>query len=223
MNLTRYSTSWALLAFFLLAPQAGAQSRPSRLLPTLSTTTGKVLKPGTWVRYSLYSRRTKKTVKVRMAALKYEGKAQWFEISLTDPRRRTIVIRSLVLGTLAAPKKILQAVVQPPGQRALLLPESMARDQMPSFTAGPGPQARYVATEQIKVAAGTFKAKKYRRMYKGKETWAWFSSSVKGWPMVKVVNQRLIMELVDHGTNARTQVRGKPVKMSKEILKQMGL
>lgn len=212
-----------LAVAFLLPSAASAQIRPSRLLPELSTAPGEVLKPGTWVRYAMYQRNTRKKIKVRMAALAKEGKAQWFEIWLTDAKRRTLIFSTLVEGTLAKPTKILRAVVQPPGQRALLLPDNLAAGQLPSFTEGPGPKATLVATEQVTVVAGTFKAKKYKRTYKGVTTHVWFSKGVKGWPMIKLVNPRVIMELAGHGKDARTGVKGKPVKMSKGLIKQLGL
>ena len=91
------------------------------------------------------------------------------------------------------------------------------------FSKGPGKKATYLATERVKVAAGSFSAKKYRRVHKGVATEAWFSSEVKGWPMIKLVSPRLIMELAAHGDNARSKVRGKAAKMSKSLIKQLGL
>ena len=207
---------------FLFPSAAGAQIRPSQVLPDLATSSDKVLQPGTWVRYTMYQRQSRKTIKVRLAALAREGKAQWFEIALTDPRRRTIVFRTLVEGTLAAPRKITRAIVQPPGQRALLLPEEAAIRQLPPST-GTGPRATYMATEKVTVAAGTFKAKKYQRVLRGLTTQVWFSSEVKGWPMIKLVSPRLIMELAAHGKDARSGVKGKPSRMSKSLVKQLGL
>ncbi len=212
-----------LAVAFLLPSVASAQIRPSRLLPELSTAPGAVLKPGSWVRYTMYQRQTRKKVKVRMAALAREGKAQWFEIWFTDARRRTLIFSTLVEGSLAKPKRILKAVVQPPGQRALLLPDSLAAGQLPTFSEGPGPRATLVATEKVTVAAGTYRAKKYKRTHKGVTTHVWFSKGVKGWPMIKLVNPRVIMELAAFGTDARTGVKGKPVKMSKGLIKQLGL
>ena len=223
MTLPGHGPKLLLALAFLFPSVAASQIRPSQVLPELSTSSDKVLKPGTWVRYTMYLKPTRKTIKVRMAALAREGKGQWFEISLTDPRRRTIIFKSLVEGTLSAPRRILKAVVQPPGQRALMLPESVASRQLPRFAEGPGPKAIYLTTEQVKVAAGTFSAKKYRRVHKGVTTEVWFSSEVKGWPMIKLSNPRLIMELAAHGKDARTGVRGKPTKMSKGLIKQLGL
>lgn len=208
---------------FLFPAVAESQIRPSKVLPALSTSSDKVLKPGTWVRYTMYLKPTRKTIKVRMAALAHEGKGQWFEISLTDPRRRTIIFKSLVEGSLATPRRILKAIVQPPGQRALLLPESAATRQLPTFTEGPGAKAKYLTTERVKVVAGTYTAKKYRRVHNGLTSEVWFSAEVKGWPMIKLSNQRLIMELAGHGKDARSGVRGKPTKMSKGLIKQLGL
>ena len=223
MGLPRYRPILLLAAAFLFPAAVWAQIRPSQVLPELSTSSDKVLKPGTWVRYTMYLKQTRKTIKVRMAALAKEGKAQWFEISLTDGRRRTIVFKSLVEGTLSAPTRILKSIVQPPGQRALLLPEAVASRQLPRFSKGPGKKATYLATERVKVAAGSFSAKKYRRVHKGVATEAWFSSEVKGGPMIKLVSPRLIMELAAHGDNARSKVRGKAAKMSKSLIKQLGL
>ena len=109
------------------------------------------------------------------------------------------------------------------GQRALLLPDSVASRQLPSFSEGPGAKAVYLATERVKVSAGTFKAKKYRRVHKGVTTEVWFSSEVKGWPMIKLIIARLIMELAAHGKGARSGVKGKPTRMSKSLVKQLGL
>lgn len=207
----------------LLCAPAVAQLNPARVLPRLATSSKQALKPGIWVKYTLYLKQSRRVLRVRMAALERERGGQWFEIALTDPSRRTMVFKSLVEGTLAKPKRILRCIVQPPGQKALLLPESMAQKQLPAFSAGPGPAARLVGQQQVKVAAGTFKARKYRREHKGVVTWAWFSAKVPGWPMVKVESPQLIMELVSHGTSARTQIKGKPAKLDQRMLKRLGL
>jgi hypothetical protein len=180
------------------------------------------LKPGTWVQYSLFNRSTRQGVLVRIAALEHEGGGQWFEVGITDGRSRTTLIKTLVLGSLAAPKKVVKAVIQPPGQQPLLLPDELAARPLPPFRAGRDPRSQLVAKERVKVPAGSFLAEKYRTTERGKPTDAWFSSQVAGWPMVKLLSPELSLELAAFGTGARSEVRGTPTKLDPRFFQPPG-
>lgn len=211
-----------LLVFLLLWAPARAQMSPARVLPPFATAKNGI-KSGTWVKYSMLVRRTGQFVQVYLAVLEREGKGQWMEVILTDQKRRSIIFKTLIQGRLSAPKKVLKAIVQVQGQLPLLLPESIAVQQLPKFQPGPGSGAKLIKREKVKVAAGTFSARKYRKIHQGKQTEMWNSSQVPGWPMVKLSNSEMVLELAAYGQGARSKVRGKPGKLDKKLLEKIGL
>jgi hypothetical protein len=218
----RRSTLLTIIALCAVSGGATAQVMPSRLLPPLPTSV-RAPEPGTWVRYSLFYKRTRQLLQIRMALLGREGDASWFEVSITDDQRRTMVYKTLLKGPLHAPTRIVRALVQPPGQRALLLPSSVGDQPLPRFHRSPGKRGKRVARAvKVKVPAGTFTAAHYRKGSGKQATEIWMTSRLKGWPVVKVVSPALVMELSAHGGNARSQIRGKPIKLDKQLLKQLG-
>ena len=111
-----------ILTLFVFPSAAAGQGLTPRIIPPLAAT-GE-LKAGTWVRYILMVRKSREVIGVRLSALEVEGKAQWFELAITDPKRRTLIFKALVEGTLDNPKGVTKVIVQPPGQRPLLVPAS---------------------------------------------------------------------------------------------------
>jgi hypothetical protein len=208
----------------VLGPAAGhAQVTPARVLPSLPVAPGP-FKPGTWVRYSVYNLQTKRAMQVRIAALEAEGKGQWVEFTITDHRGMHLVLKSLLEGSIGAPKRVLKTVLQPPGHQPVLIPGKRGAAQLPKMRAGTDPKAKRVGKVRVKVAAGTFTAVHYRSVdAKGKVSELWSSDQVPGWPMVKARTPEVVLELADHGTGARTQIVGKPGKLDERLLKKLGV
>jgi hypothetical protein len=209
----------------LCCSTTAAQIVPDRLLPSLQTT--KTVKPGTWVRYTIFNRRTQQASLVRIAALEKEKRGQWFEIGVTNDRRETAVFKALIKGSLADPRGVARVVVQPPGLQPVEVPltrKGKSRIKLPRLGAKPDPKARLVGRARIKVAAGTFDTVRYRRDEgKGKAVEIWSSTKVPGWPMVKASTPEVLLELVGFGDKARSQVHGKPGKLDPKLMKQLGL
>ncbi len=206
------------------APSKGYGRGPGAAVLPMLRTNPKTLKPGAWVKYSIYTPSTGQAILTRITALEHDGKGQWLEIAITNRRRQTLVLRTLVAGSLARPGALLKTMIQPPGHQPLLLPARLAKRQVPRLSAKPPPGGKLVGTELVKVSAGTFKARHFRRRGPGGVTSdVWFSQQVPGWPMIKARSPRLVLELVAHGTSGRSQVKGKPGKLDEKLLKQLGV
>jgi hypothetical protein len=204
----------------LAAPHAGlAAGRAGPALPVLPATAGTIA-PGTWVLYSLYNRTTRQPGLLRLSALEREGKAQWFEMGVTDHRQLTLRTKVLVEGPIAAPKRVLKAIVQPPGQQPLLLPDKLAAKQVPSFSSRPTDKTRLVSRGRLKVAAGTFVCERHRST-SGPTRDIWLSEHVPGWPLVKLETPTVTVELAAHGMSARSQIEGTPLKLDEKLLQSL--
>jgi hypothetical protein len=203
------------------APAAAPRTpaRPLAWLPPLAAAA--VPRPGAWVQYSVVPSKGLPML-LRLAALEREGSASWVEVGITDAMRRTLTLRLLLEGSLASPKRVLRAVVQPHGQQPFYLPDGLAAQQLPPFRAGAGPGAQRAGRVRVTVPAGSFTAEHVRSREKGKLVEAWFSAQVAGWPMVKLKTPDLLLELVAHGEKATSQIRGKPAKMSDELWRGLG-
>lgn len=213
---------WCCIGLVALFPGRSATAEPGPNLPPLLTAEG-AAKPGTWVRYSVYNRRSRQVSSMRIAALEREGKGQWVEISVTDHNRRTLVFKTLLSGSMARPKGVIRTIVQPPGHQPVEVPTDQARLKLPRMTHRPDPDAKRVGSGKVKVAAGTFTATHYRkRSKKGEVTELWSSTEVPTWPMVKAVTPAVVLELAGYGKGARSQIRGKPGKLDPKLLKQLG-
>lgn len=181
------------------------------------------IKPGSWVRYTMLVRKSGAVIRVRLAALDKEGDSQWFELSMTDSVRGTMTFKALIKGGLASPKGVEKVLVQPHGQRPLLLPTAMAKNPFPAFISGPPKKAKLISSGKVKVAGGTFKAKRYRTTKDGKDREIWLTKEVPGWPLIKVDSPEVLMELADHGTKATSAIKGKPLKLDTKLAKQLGI
>ncbi len=171
--------------------------------------------PGTWVRYSIYLPKRGVTL-VRMSALGRVGKAQWFEVSLTRSRGRSLIIKTLIEGTLDRPKRVRETIVQPPGQVPLRLPAELAGKLAPRFDMGkPG---RAIGRETVVVPAGRFSATHFRRKRKGHVEDAWLSPSVAGWPLLRYRSGKTRIELIARGTDARSEISQTPVDFDPRLI-----
>ncbi len=182
--------------------------------------------PGTWVTYYLVSRATGQGAKLYMAALERKGEAQWWELAVTNERRQTVTYRLLLRGTPDDPGEVLEAIVQPEGQIPLRVPQQMALAQLPPVRPAPRGRDRGAdaprlskGSETVKVAAGSFTARRLTRVHQGKRTEEWHSAQVPGWSLVKMISPDLVLELVAQGTKARSRIRGEPVKLDPKMLR----
>jgi hypothetical protein len=162
-------------------------------------------------------------VVVRIVALERESKGRWVEIDITDQRRQTLVMKTLLEGTLAKPKRVLKTVVQPPGLQPLLLPSKLAAKKLPKVGGARDPSLKLVGKVKVKVAAGTFSASHYRKEEKGEVFELWSSDDVPAWPMVKARTPKVVLELAGYGKGGRSRIRGKPGKLDPQLLKRLGL
>jgi len=181
------------------------------------------IEPGSWVRYTMLIRKTNTVARVKFSALGKEEGRQWFELAIKDQMRRTMIFRALIKGSLSKPEGVEQVIVQAHGQRPLRLPGSMLKNPFPGFSSGPSKKAKLISTGKLKVAAGTYKARHYRTVKKGKTRDVWFSDEVPAWPMVKVITGGVVMELAAHGDKATSAIKGKPLEMDEKLTKQLGL
>lgn len=184
------------------------------------------MKPGTWARVALTNNGGQR-ITLRMAALAHERGGQWFEFSYGGDTPTPVVLKTLLDGRLEQPKRTLEALVQIGAQVPIALPVKLLAKQIPSFarepqrTDGEG-GAHLVGKERVKVAAGTFVARHYRRTLEGgKREDLWLSDQVPGWPLVKLVRPDLALELVGHGRDAKSELRGRPVDLSPSLLDHM--
>jgi len=207
-----------------LAGVARAQAPRRAPLPAFPANQGQ-LRPGTWAQYSVINRRLNVIILVRLAALERERGGQWLELGITDSTQRTMVMKYLLQGSLLSPTRVLEAVVQPPGEQPFFLPESVAGKQLPALTtekelrAARGTKRVTVSSVRVHVPAGTFKADKVRQVQDSRATEIWLSNEVRGWPLVKMDDGHLSLELIAHGVGSRSQIRGTPAKLDPGLLR----
>jgi len=125
----------------------------------------------------------------------------------------------LVEGSLAAPKRIRRAIVQPPGQQPFYLPDKLAARELPPFREVAPRTSQQLGRVRITVPAGTFTAEHQRSKDKGGTVEVWTSPEVPAWPMVKMSTPEMLIELTGHGEKATSAVRGKPAKLPESLLK----
>lgn len=226
--------------------RAWAQGLPPGLPPIELRAGGTA--PGVWVRYALINRRRGEVVVLRLAALERESGGQWFELSFTDPQRRTMITRLLLAspavapaaagtagGAAAAPAgRVLRAIVQPPGQAPLILPTQALTKQRVPFAEGTLRAAREVGREVVRTAAGRFDTRRLLlgagtgRTPSGKASGAasasaagvvWVSDALAGWSVVKARLGDQELELIGRGTHAVSELRGRPLALDPALVR----
>jgi len=186
-------------------------------LPPIQTSS-EALKPGSWVNYSIVLRKSGRKMTLRLAALQKEDDAQWFEMSVHYPSGQGLILKTLLKGSLSTFHKPLKTVLQILGQQAFYLPPGAGSAQLPSFQSPKDFKARRVTKGKLKVPAGIFSVEKYHRVEKGRVTQIWLSQELPGWPMIKLLSPSLHLELLAHGTAAKSQIKGQPVEISGDDL-----
>lgn len=139
----------------------------------------------------------------------------WVEV-VTEPPGLTgeVVVQMLVPFYPFDTRNIKGYIVQMPGAVPQRVPETFL-NQMLEASATPGAgwreqceSARQTGTEEITVPAGSFRA----RHYEGEQTAeVWLADVPFG--IVKLIQPQGTMELVGHGTDARSSLRGEPEEL----------
>jgi hypothetical protein len=92
----------------------------------------------------------------------------------------------------------------------LELPVDEAGDTLPDLESGEGPGV-HVGTETLRVAAGTFQARHYRRGSGSEARHVWISDRVPLWGLTRFDGPRVRLTLVAMGTGAVSRVVDEPV------------
>jgi|GEM_PF-5408623 hypothetical protein len=182
------------------------------------------LKPGSWVRYSIVDLRTGRSSEIRLLALEYEGKGQWLEVTLRAQGNQALIYKSLMALDAKGLARPLKMIVQAPGQRPMLIPTDSKSKTSPLDQADYG-QGKVLGRGKLKVRAGSFQGRRMRKKFKGTVYEAWISDAKGGpaWPLLRVASKGAILELIAFGRQGSSKVVGKPVRVSKGMLEQLGL
>jgi hypothetical protein len=219
----RWVESAALAALVALPGAARGEGAPQ--FPALQTRPDQ-MKPGTWVELAV-RRSGRPPTRIRMSALRKEGKAQWFEFIYREPTRPKMVFRMLVEGSLAEPKRTRQALLQVGAQPPIAFPPKMLGKRLPAFRrsekgTGSPSGAQTVGKERIEVGGRMVSAVHHRRKLEGGgQEDSWMSADVPGWPLVKLRRPGLSMDLAGYGSDAKSAMKGKPVELAPSLLEHM--
>jgi hypothetical protein len=204
------------LSTALLGLLCGAHAGRALAAPAVSA--GAVnLPPGTWARYAMIMRGKGERSLIRLAALERVDKAQWFEISLTQPGKGRTIFRSLVVQTNGR-WQVKRSIMQLPGQRALELPAATGAHQVGLLTRQTQPPkgGRVVS---VKVPAGRFRARLLVKQGPKGATKSWFARRA-AWPLVRFESSDTLMVLVAFGKGARSELIGKAARIHRSIFGQ---
>ena len=160
----------------------------------------------------MHRRDRRGVVHLHLAVVGRESAGWWIEMTVADSRAGEVVARLLVAEgeTDRVGGRLLRLVVQPEGQIPLELPLTAARSTLPDLDAGEGPGV-LVGTEQLRLDAGTFASRRYRRGEGPNAREVWISERVPLWGLARYVGPSVRMSLVAMGTGAASRVVGEPV------------
>jgi len=206
---TRVSVTLGLLVGVVSSAAARAPALPRAR---------KKIAAGTWVEYLVRDRRSPRRRLVRLLALGHDRGGQWFEVDVRDlATRRLTVLKTLVKGK-GRRARVIESIVQPSQQlQPMIVPG--AKGAKPPVALAARPKGKLVARTTVRVPAGTFRVRHFRRRGKAGLEEAWFSDRLPGWPLVKSRSPRKIVLLRAHGRGGRSWVRGKPVKIDPRLIK----
>ncbi|NIR42811.1 MAG: hypothetical protein GWN99_02955 [Gemmatimonadetes bacterium] len=137
----------------------------------------------------------------------------WIEIVSVPPAvQDTVVVQMLVPHYPFEQNSLRGYIVRMPGQPAIRFPEEML-PELAGSTAGPGwkeqcQSAEDLGNERVTVPAGNFIARHYRAPDGGEEVWI----ADVPFGMVKMVTADGALELLRHGTDARSLITEEPVE-----------
>lgn len=175
---------------------------------------------GLWVEYLVLLHDRREAWHLRLAVTGREGDAWWVEMTVAQARGGEAVARMLVRQGegVGLGGRLLRLVVQAEGQIPLELPLEEASGTLPDLDAGEGASA-LVGSEQVRVRAGTFEARHYRRGAGRSARDAWISDRVPLWGLVRFHGPHAEMALTGMGTGAVSRITGDPVPFDPSTLR----
>jgi hypothetical protein len=108
-------------------------------------------------------------------------------------------------------------IIQPEGHLPLEIPVKSSSGQVPQIEAGTGP-GELVGNETIKLRAGTFKTRHYRRGRGEGARHVWVSDNVALWGLARYRSGKVTMALTAQGKGAVSRVTEEPVLFDPDAL-----
>ena len=166
---------------------------------------------GHWVEYLVSAPGRRQLWHLHLAVVGRDGDAYWIELTMAQPSRGEAIARMLVdPGEGAVGGRLRRLIIQPEGNLPLELPLDMAPATLPAARPAEG-SGTFVGTETIRVTAGTFSARHYRRGEGAEASDVWISERVPLWGLARFQGPRAQLTLIAFGTGAASRVVGEPV------------
>lgn len=174
---------------------------------------------GYWVEYAVMRLSSREVWHLHFAAVGREDSAWWIEMTMSQAQRGEATVRMLVEeGEGPREERIHRLIVQPEGQIPLELPLRESDSQLPPLDTGSGPAA-LVGSERLRLTAGTFTARHYRRGEGAEAHHIWLSEEVALWGLARYQSPRVRMTLVGQGRGAVSRVTAEPVPFDPATLR----
>ncbi len=172
-------------------------------------------KVGSWVEYAARDNVRKSRFTWRIALVGKEGKnRKWWEYHIRWDRLRSVVIKTLIESTDHDPAKVIKMIWKPAGHQAVYLPVEKGRKMMDLYTPRFKGGVKNVGTSPHTVAAGTFESTRYTAKDRtGRSIQFWVSDSVPIIGLVRMISPGMNMELIKHGSNAKSMITEEPGKL----------
>jgi len=176
---------------------------------------------GHWVEYVVHLRERRQVWHLHLAVVGREGEAWWIEMTVAQARGGEAIARMLVHHGDEADQvggRLRRLIVQPEGQVPLELPVEEASGTLPEIDSGEGPGV-LVGAESIRVGAGTFRARHYRRGEGPRARHIWLSDRVPLWGLTRYRGPRVEMSLTAMGAGAASRVTAEPIPFDPSTLR----
>ena len=166
---------------------------------------------GHWVEYLAVRQPGARRWHMRMATVGREGESWWVEMTMSEARRGDATCKILVdPGASDRDGRLKRVIIQPEGHMPLELPPRGAAKQIPAPEVAAG-EGSLVGRERLKVRAGTFETKHYRRGEGESAQHVWMSERVGLWGLVKYRSSQVRLTLLGQGTGAVSRIVDEPV------------
>jgi hypothetical protein len=207
----------------VLPAGAGAKTGGLPTLPGLSGDPAGWVE-GQWVAYKV-SAAGQPDRRVQFAVVgKGEWQGQpgaWLEYEMDGAAGMGGAVKVLVVGDVTAPGAVKRMIFQTAGGPAMELPmqpEGAATESRPlGDPAYDATRLTRVKSEEVKTAAGAFKAEVFTYEAGGLRTQMWRSDKVGLTGLVKVQSEGQTIELVGLGADAKSKVTGEPVNLARRM------
>jgi hypothetical protein len=139
--------------------------------------------------------------------------AYWFEIAMQDPRHGQMVMKMLYSPKqekLQTVRMVMQMTGQPPMEMPMQMMGQMGK-QAQEMETDFRDESEHVGSETITTPAGTFQCEHYRS--KDGKVNVWIATGVHPYGLVRMTSPDANMILVRKLSDARTKIRGTPVRM----------